>query len=88
MLARLIALFTARHLALAPVSASELASHGVTAKLPASAGYEYLPEVAAHPDTTLEPIILLDYSHYEIDRQISPPQWPCCRLRLGSLSAV
>jgi filamentous hemagglutinin len=61
----------------------DLAAYGVEAGLPSGVGYEYLQEVAARPDTTVEPILLLDYSHYEKEQQISPAAMALLSIAVG-----
>ena len=94
MLRHLLALLTAFHLALAPVTVSALASqpsdwridlaaYGVAEALPDGAGYEYLQELAARPDTTVQPIVLLDYAYYDKTTQISPAAMALLSIAVG-----
>ena len=61
----------------------DLAAYGVAQELPSGAGYEYLEELAARPDTTVQPIILLDYAYYDKDTQISPAAMALLSLAVG-----
>jgi hypothetical protein len=72
-LTKLTSLVATLHLALAPALASQ--------------PWDWRIDLTAYgvtrPDTTLEPIILLDYSHYEIDRRISPAAMALLSIAVG-----
>lgn len=61
----------------------DLAAYGVVSELPSGAGYDYLEELAARPDTTVQPIVLLDYSYYDKDTQISPAAMALLSIAVG-----